>query len=103
VDGLAGGDFDRAGRGAAGFRALAASIDQAAVGLQADRAARQGRIDYLQTLSDSVSAALLVVERDGAIVLANRAARKLAGEEVARLADIAAIGPAAADRILALA
>src|ERR1019366_3388867 len=81
----------------------AASIDQAAVGLQADRAARQGRIDYLQTLADSVSAALLVVERDGAIVLANRAARKLAGEEGPRLADIAAIGPAAADRILALA
>jgi len=103
VDGLAAGEFDRAGRGAGGFPALAQAIDQAAAGLQADRAATQRRIDQLQTLADSVSAALMVIAPDGAIVLANRAARKLAGEEVSRLADIAAIGRPAADRLLALA
>jgi len=103
VDGLAMGDFDRAGRGAAGFQSLALAIDQAAAGLQADRAARQRRADYLQTLADAVSASLVVIERDGAIILANRAARKLAGEEASRLADVAAIGASAAQRLLALA
>jgi len=103
VDGLAVGEFDRVGRGAAGFPTLAQAIDQAAAGLQADRALLQRRIDYLQTLADSVPASLMVIEGDGSIILANRAAQRLAGAEVSRLVDITAIGPAAVERLMALA
>jgi nitrogen fixation/metabolism regulation signal transduction histidine kinase len=102
VDGLANEDFDRAGRGAAGFAVFAVAMDQAAARLQAVRAERQRRIDYLQTLADSVVASLVVVGRDGAIVLANRAARKLAGEDVSRLDQIPVLGTGPAKRLAAL-
>jgi nitrogen fixation/metabolism regulation signal transduction histidine kinase len=103
VEAMAAGEADRAGPGAAGFQALGEAIDRAAASVSAERAARQQRIDYLQTLADSVPAALMVIETGGGVTLANRAARRLAGEAVARLSDVAAIGPAAAERLTALA
>jgi two-component system, NtrC family, nitrogen regulation sensor histidine kinase NtrY len=98
----AAGDFDRAGRDAGGFRGLAAAIDRAAAGLQARRAQTQARLDFLDAIADSVSAALIVIESDGSARLANRAARELARDSIARLADIALLQPKAAARIGAL-
>jgi signal transduction histidine kinase len=53
-------------------------------------------------LLDAVTVALFLLSPDGRIRLANRAARQLAGTEVARLGQIASLGEAAAARILAL-
>jgi signal transduction histidine kinase len=61
------------------------------------------QVEYRQTLLDTVAAALFVVEDGGRVTLANRAARRLASREVYRLADVAAIGAAGAERLLALA
>jgi nitrogen fixation/metabolism regulation signal transduction histidine kinase len=58
--------------------------------------------DYLQALLDTVSAALLVLESDGRITAANRAARLLTGAEGPRLCDIRTIGPEAAASIARL-
>ncbi len=99
---VAADDADRAGRDVGGFVALAASIDAAAGKLQRSRAERQARIDFLEALGDSVSAALIVIGPNGAASLANRAARELAGEPIARLADIRALTPDAVRRIGAM-
>lgn len=58
--------------------------------------------DRLRALLDAVSAALFVLDTEGRIVLANRAARSLAGADVARLDDVAVLGPAAAAAVRAL-
>jgi nitrogen fixation/metabolism regulation signal transduction histidine kinase len=63
-------------------------------------AARQR--DEALALLDAVTVALFVVSGDGRIRFANRAARRIAGAEVARLGQIAALGEDAAARILAL-
>lgn len=59
-------------------------------------------LDRMTALLDAVTVALVTVRADGRIHLANRAARLLAGGEAARLADIRALGPSAADAIAAL-
>jgi nitrogen fixation/metabolism regulation signal transduction histidine kinase len=59
--------------------------------------------NHLESLLDTVSAALIVMESDGRIHLANRAARLLARQPVLRLGDIPAIGADAAARIKAIA
>ena len=51
---------------------------------------------------DNISVALFAIEDGGAVVLANRAARQLAGRPVARLEDVAVIGRDQAVRLLAL-
>lgn len=58
------------------------------------------QIEHLQSLLDTVSAALIVVRPDGRISLANRAARRLVTQPVERLVDIAALGPSAAHALL---
>jgi two-component system nitrogen regulation sensor histidine kinase NtrY len=95
-------DFDRAGRDVGGFATLAAAIDRAVAALQARRAQTQARLDFLEALADSVSAALIVIEADGSARLANRAARELVRDSIARLADIALFLPETAARIGAL-
>jgi nitrogen fixation/metabolism regulation signal transduction histidine kinase len=60
------------------------------------------RLDRATALLDAVTVALIALTPDGRISFANRAARLLAGEAVRRLADIAALGADAADRILAM-
>jgi two-component system, NtrC family, nitrogen regulation sensor histidine kinase NtrY len=102
AEGVTMGDLDRTGRGAAGFRQFALAIDDAAETLRNQRAAQQRRLDWLSGLVDSVPAALMVVEKSGRVVLANRAARNLAGEDAARLADIGALGSETAARLAAL-
>ena len=83
-------------------RTLAAFSD-AAVTVQAARTERQQELGTLQTLVDTVAASLIIVHANGRISLANRAAHKLAGETVDSLAQMASVGPAAAETILALA
>jgi nitrogen fixation/metabolism regulation signal transduction histidine kinase len=92
VEGLAAGDFERplpTGHGASGFRNLTGAIERAAMALGAARAQRQRQIDYLQTIVDNVSVAVLVVDEQGAITLANRAARQLVRYPLSRLDQLA--------------
>ncbi len=65
------------------------------------RAQRQGG-DYLQTLLDTVPAALMVVSADGALQLVNRAAHRLLGESAPRLEQLPALGETAAGLLAAL-
>lgn len=80
-----------------------AAFGRAVNKLNAARAEQRQALEYLQTLLDTVAAVLIVVRSDGRIKLANRAARKLAGEPVEHLADIAAIGAEASRSLLTLA
>lgn len=77
--------------------------EDAVARVQIERAERQQEIGALQTLLDTVAAALIIVHSNGRISLANRAANRLAGEPVDYLAQMASVGPAAAETILALA
>lgn len=69
----------------------------------AARAEQRQQLGTLQTLLDTVAASLIIVHSSGRVNLANRAAHKLAGEEVATLAQMASVGPAAAETILSMA
>ena len=71
--------------------------------LNAARAERQQQLEYLQTLLDTVAAALIVVDADGRVTLANRAARALSSGSVDRLEKIDALGVSGARHLLALA
>jgi two-component system, NtrC family, nitrogen regulation sensor histidine kinase NtrY len=81
----------------------AAPFDDAVVRVQTGRAEWQQQLGALQTLLDTVAASLIIVHPNGKISLANRAANRLAGEPVDSLAQMAAVGPTAAETILALA
>lgn len=63
----------------------------------------QRQIEHLQSLLDTVAVALVVIQPDGRIALANRAARRLAARPVERLEDIRAIGSDAARALLSRA
>ena len=76
--------------------------NRAAVMLQSARAEHQQKLEYLQTLLDTVSAALIVVQDDGRVTLINRAARALAGAPVEQLALMKSIGPRVARELLEL-
>jgi two-component system nitrogen regulation sensor histidine kinase NtrY len=102
VDALAAESFDRPAQGVAGFRLMAEAVDGATAKLAGARAERQQRIGYLETLADSVAAALLVLGPEGDVAAANRSAQRLIGEAVSRLADVAVIGPAAAEMLTGL-
>jgi nitrogen fixation/metabolism regulation signal transduction histidine kinase len=78
-------------------------FERAASLLNAARAERQQQLEYLQTLLDTVAAALIVVDADGRVTLANRAARALASGSVDRLDKIDALGASGARHLLALA
>jgi two-component system, NtrC family, nitrogen regulation sensor histidine kinase NtrY len=80
-----------------------ASLSNAAVTVRAARAEQQQQLGTLQTLLDTVAAALIIVHPNGRISLANRGAHKLAGEPVDALAQMTSVGPTAAETILALA
>ena len=95
VEALAAGAADAPTRAAERFPALAESLSQAAARLDRDRFGRERRIQEVEALLDTVAAALLVVEDDGRVVLANRAARELCGAAGPRLQDISVLGGAA--------
>jgi len=87
----------------AGAAAGSSMLDRVAAALSANRSERQQQLEYLQTLLDTVTAALVVVKDDGHIELVNRAARSLAGAPVSRLEDMKAVGAHTAGALLALA
>ena len=60
------------------------------------------QLDQMAALLDAVTVALIAVTPEGRIQFLNRAARLLAGEEVGRLGDIRALGPATENLILSL-
>jgi nitrogen fixation/metabolism regulation signal transduction histidine kinase len=57
-----------------------------------DRLKSERQLQYTEALLDTVTAALLVIREDGTVVLANRSARRLAGQPVSTLHEIAALG-----------
>ncbi|WP_114950729.1 sensor histidine kinase [Sphingosinicella terrae] len=71
-------------------------------GADARHRERLQQLDRDSALLDAVSVALIALAPDGRIAFANRAARRLAGEPVRRLTDMAALGPDLAVQILAL-
>lgn len=100
VDGLAARDFERPSRAAAatrGFDGVADAIDRAAVALSASRVAQQRQVEWLQALLDTSAVAMLIVEPNDSVTLANRAARQLAGAPVASLAQLPVLAAAAAE------
>ncbi len=70
--------------------------------LQASRRQRQQSTEYLQTLLDTVPAALLVIQADGEFALVNRAAVRLAGD-AARSTLLRVLGANAANALVGLA
>ncbi len=102
VEALAAGAADTPTLAAARFPALAAALTRVADRLGNERIGRERRVQELEALLDTVTAALLIVRADGEVVLANRAARALVGESGARLTEIAALG-GAAEQLAALA
>lgn len=86
-----------------GFFRSSQAIERALERMASSRAQRERRLDYAEGLLDTVGAALLVVGPDGGVELANRAARRLVGETVARLGEIRALEPEAVAQIAALA
>ena len=71
------------------------AFDRARQHLQADRRTQRQDSDYRQTLLDTVPAALIVVNAEGAARMVNRAAYRLLGESVPRLDQLAALPPGA--------
>jgi two-component system nitrogen regulation sensor histidine kinase NtrY len=78
------------------------AANRAIARLESERKDAAEAHDHLQALLDTVSAALLVLAPDGRVTSANRAARLLVGHEGPCLADIAAIGPVAAQAVQSL-
>lgn len=85
-----------------GLARLGAAIQGALDRLASVRAERQARSDVLEAMIDTVSAALLVLDGEGAVTAANRAARAALGAGVGPLAAIPALGPETAARLTQL-
>jgi len=81
---------------------LTFTTDRTAAILNAARAERLRQLDFLQSLLDTVTAALFVVGADGKITLVNRAALGLAGSSASDFAAIPRFGTSVAQRLLAL-
>jgi len=68
----------------------------------ADQLQRERQLQFTEALLDTVSAALFVLREDGAPILANRSARRLAGQAVSSLHQIAALGNTTATLLQAM-
>ena len=102
ADALAAGAIERPARKVVGLTDVAHAVNRAADRLEAERLAGQQRLNGLEALVDTVTAALFVLSSDGRIVLANRAAHTLAGEEADRLGRLAVFGPELGAKLQAL-
>jgi nitrogen fixation/metabolism regulation signal transduction histidine kinase len=85
-----------------GLKQATAAIQRTLGKLATARVERQRRIDHLEALTDNVAAALLVLDAEGKIVSANRAARQGLGATAGPLAAVAAFGPATGVRLRGL-
>jgi two-component system nitrogen regulation sensor histidine kinase NtrY len=81
---------------------LLSAFERARQHLQADRRAQRQGGDYLQTLLDTVPAALIVVNAEGALRMVNRTAHLLLGEAAPQLADLPSLGAATAGLLAVL-
>jgi len=81
---------------------LLPAFDRARHHLQQDRRAQRQSSDYLQTLLDTVPAALIVVNAQGALRMVNRAAHRLLGEPAPRLEQLPTLGENAAQLLAVL-
>jgi two-component system nitrogen regulation sensor histidine kinase NtrY len=90
--------FDRSG--GVGFAALGQSLDAAMRRLQAQRDRMADEQRFLETLVDDMPVALLTIDHQGGVRLANKAARRLfAGHGGTRPADFATYGETFAARL----
>jgi two-component system nitrogen regulation sensor histidine kinase NtrY len=101
VDGMSAEGYERPTT-PAGLAELGAAIQRALDRLASVRAERQTRSDFLEALTDTVSAALLVIDDHGAVTAVNRAARTSLGADAGPLAAISALGPETAQRLVEL-
>ncbi|HEY6457828.1 MAG TPA: ATP-binding protein [Steroidobacteraceae bacterium] len=113
LESLAAGALETPLPGQSGPAHRLAAFDRARQHLQEDRRAQRQGGDYLQTLLDTVPAALIVVNAHGALRMVNRGAHRLLGEPAPRLEELPTIGattatvlrllPAGAQQIVRLA
>jgi len=101
VDGLTAEGYERPTT-PRGLTGLGAAIQGALDRLAATRAERQQRADFLEALADTVSAALLVIDPQGVVTAANRAARLSLGAGAGAIGAIPALGAETAARLLSL-
>ena len=85
-----------------GLAQLGAAIQRALDRLASVRAERQARSDFLEALTDTVSAALLVIDEQGAVTAVNRAARTSLGAGAGPIVAIPALGQETAQRLIEL-
>lgn len=102
VDALAAGALDPPSARVHHFPAVTDSLRRASDRLTGDRREQAQHIQALEAFFDTVTAILFAVREDGEVMLANRAARAFVGGETKRLADMAAIGPLIAARLMHL-
>lgn len=88
LQGLAAGDADGLARPLAGFPYTSLAFAELGQRLAGDREAANRALDHLRALLDTVSAALLIISEDGAVIPANRAARRLVGAGGASLTAV---------------
>jgi len=99
VDGLTAEGYERPTT-PAGLSELGAAIHGALGRLATTRAERQQRTDFLEALADTVNAALLVIDGQGAVTAANRAARVSLGAAEGPITAIPALDAETARRLL---
>lgn len=103
VDSLATQDFERPAnleQTARGFPNLVGAVDRALTKAAAARAERHRQLDLMQTLLDTVSVSLFLIDETGIATPVNRAARKLAGRPIRRLEEMPLLGEALAQSVL---
>lgn len=103
LEGLTSGASDIPSRNDSAFVRLSQAIGRTARSLDVARTKREREIAYLQSLLDTVSAALFVVDTDGRPRPVNRAAHALTKWPVTRLNEIDALGNESAAALSALA
>lgn len=98
VDGLMAEGYERPTT-PMGLSELGVAIRGALDRLAATRAERQQRTDFLEALADTVSAALLVMDDQGAVTAVNRAARVSLGAGPGPISAILTLGAETAQRL----
>jgi two-component system nitrogen regulation sensor histidine kinase NtrY len=101
IDGLMAEGYERPTT-QTGLSELGVAIQAALDRLAATRAERQQRADFMEALADTVAAALLVLDDQGAVTAVNRAARVSLGAAAGPIAAIPSLGAETAQRLLDL-
>jgi two-component system nitrogen regulation sensor histidine kinase NtrY len=102
LESLSAGALEAPVAGQSGSGQVLQAFERARQHLQEERRTQRQSADYLQTLLDTVPAALIVVATDGAVRMVNRAAHRLLGEPAPRLEQLATLGEGAAHLLMGL-